>query len=121
MIPADAQELLAVARQTLLTEVLPQVSGDTIYQVRMIANAMAIAAREVGEADRYAEDEQAALANLLEIDVGGDATELSQRLCQWIDQGYFDHAGEQQRLIAGLRSITVAKLRISNPKLLKQD
>lgn len=121
MIQADAQELLAVARETLLAEVLPQVSGDTTYQVRMIANAMAIAAREIREASRYVEDERAALASLLGTNGAGDVVEQSKRLCEWIDQGYFDHAEEEQRLIAGLRSITMAKLRISNPKLLKQD
>ena len=119
MIQADAQELLIVARDTLLAEVLPKVSGDITYQVRMIANAMAIAAREINEADRLAEVEQKAMAKLLGADAVGSLADQSQWLCEQIDRGCFDSDEQQRRLIEGLRSITVAQLRISNPKLLK--
>lgn len=53
----DALELLAIARETLLEQVLPALHGDARYQVLMIANAIAIASRELrpGAVDLAAE------------------------------------------------------------------
>ncbi|MFG1410632.1 DUF6285 domain-containing protein [Xanthobacter sp. VTT E-85241] len=40
-------DLLAIARQTLQGEIAPHLSGDHRYQAAMVANACAIAAREM--------------------------------------------------------------------------
>ena len=43
----DARDLLAIARQTLLADIAPGLSGETRFKALMVANAMAIAGREV--------------------------------------------------------------------------
>lgn len=122
MIQADVEELLAVARSALLEQVLPHVNGDASYQVRMIANAMGIAAREMGEADACASEEQAVLRDLLGKETtAADLLQHKQLLCKLITAGCFDSDPERQRLIQGLHRITVARLRISNPKLVKDE
>ena len=46
MTQPDAHELLDIARSTLLEQLLPALPGELRYPALMIANAMAIAARE---------------------------------------------------------------------------
>lgn len=122
MIQADLQELLAVARSALLEQVLPHVNGDASYQVRMIANAMGIAAREARGAGPCAAEEQAVLSDLLGKEITADGLpQQRQQLCTLITSGCFDSDAERQRLIQGLHRITVARLRISNPKLVKNE
>lgn len=41
----EAADLLAIARTTLLNEIIPTLSGDARFKALMVANAMAIAAR----------------------------------------------------------------------------
>jgi len=51
----DAADLLETARESLLGHVLPGLSGEQRYMALMVANALAIAAREAAfgdEADR---------------------------------------------------------------------
>lgn len=120
MIQANTQELLSIARNTLLEKVLPQVDRDISYQVRMVANAIGIAAREMEDADRCAAEEQSVLLGLLGGRQSAHSTQEQRRqLCQLIESGGFDAGDQRQRLIQGLRAITIAHLRISNPKLLK--
>ncbi|MBM3592485.1 MAG: hypothetical protein FJX32_07430, partial [Alphaproteobacteria bacterium] len=45
--------LLATARDALLQEILPKLSGTDAFTARMIANAMAIAAREAVQDDDW--------------------------------------------------------------------
>ena len=50
----DAARLLDLARAELLNEILPNLEGDARYRVRLIANALKIAAHELaaGAADQ---------------------------------------------------------------------
>ena len=57
-------ELIRIANQTLQTEVLPGAKPEQLYPLRMIANALGIAARELEAHDRDAADETRGL-NLL--------------------------------------------------------
>ena len=120
-------ELLAVARDALLAEVRPLVQGDARYVVAMIANAMAIAAREARAGDAPA---RAALARLDAL-YGRPQRELAdeslrealveseQELARDIRAGRFDMKNEtQQALIEHLRASVTARLLISNPKSL---
>ena len=92
--PAGA-ELLGVARASLLESLLPLLPAESHYTARMVANAMAIAAREL---------EQRSAAGAVD----------AARLAREIREGRHD-AGE----IAGLlREITRARLAVSNPRLL---
>ncbi|TEA78610.1 DUF6285 domain-containing protein [Allopusillimonas ginsengisoli] len=55
-------ELLDVARRSLLDKVLPAVSEDKVYDVLMVANAMAIAARELASGPQQNDEEDSVLA-----------------------------------------------------------
>jgi len=92
--PAGA-ELLRVARASLLESLLPLLPAESHYTARMVANAMAIAAREL---------EQPSAAGVPD----------AARLAREIREGRHD-AGE---IAALLREITRARLAVSNPRLL---
>jgi hypothetical protein len=122
----DAAELLAIARSTLLDELLPRLPADLRYTALMIANAMAIASREhaAGETDGRAE-----LARLrgLFAERGdpppADAlktalADYNRRLATGIRNGRFDDR-ERAALLDHLEKTGAAKLAVANPKALK--
>ncbi|WP_349559921.1 DUF6285 domain-containing protein [Marinobacter sp. NFXS9] len=91
----DAAELLSTAREILLGQLLPALPETLHYQTRMIANAMAIAARE-----------QHATAS---VDI-----ERERQLATAIRRGAHDEGSAGQELLA----IARGKLENSNPRLL---
>jgi Domain of unknown function (DUF6285) len=105
--------LLAIARATLLEEVLPAVPAEQVYAVRMIANAMAIAAREL----RAGEDGGAARIFALYREAGMAAPEgdAERALASDIRAGRFD--GHRAALEAVLASQVDRRLALANPKL----
>ncbi|WP_166362116.1 DUF6285 domain-containing protein [Pseudomonas akapageensis] len=116
----DASELLEIARQTLLDELLPQLPDSLRYQALMVANAMAIAGRECRDGER-ADAIEALVLESLRGEAGPALTDARQALCSAIRQGCFDSAGsDQERLFSALSTITRAWLSISNPKVLAQ-
>lgn len=124
----DGFALLEEARRTLLETLLPVLPPNRRYDALMVANAMAIAAREIEEGGAAS---RRALAELLEL-AGATAEpeksremglrnliELEERLAQQIRRGVFDATGPQRDAVLGyLRRSTLARLRISNPKAL---
>jgi len=123
----DATALLYIARDTLLDELLELIPEERRYAMRMAANALAIAAREaeIGEADLI--DELRLLSELYGNDVvqaaGANLHEriakINKRFARDIRDGIFDGAcaqGVQSLLMDQVR----ARLRISNPKYLKE-
>jgi hypothetical protein len=122
----DAAGLLHVARETLLNDLLDLLPVERRYAIRMVANALAIAARETeaGEdnlvkelrllSELYGEDVvQAAGANLHER-----IAMMNKRFARDIRDGIFDGAcaqGVQALLMDQVR----ARLRISNPSYLQ--
>ena len=121
-------DLLAIARDTLLGELRPLLDEHGRYTAAMIANAMAIAAREA------AAGETPALAALARLDglhgtphrpLHGAALHAAldshdRRLAADIRAGVYDAGDERQRaLLDHLRDSVVAKLRISSPKSLE--
>lgn len=119
----DATELIEIARRTLLDEVLPRLPDDLRYRALMIANAMAIAAREhaAGDIDAsaelarlqelYGEPPQALAGSALRTALSG----YNQRLAADIRAGHGDHwAGLRDHLAR----TTVDKLTVANPKAL---
>jgi len=112
----DATELLAIARQTLLDELLPQLPSNLRYQALMVANAMAIARRECSDGEAADAAETLLLAAL--PDVGGASLdEARQALCQAIRQGRFDAPGsDPAQLPPAPPGNPRARLSISNPK-----
>jgi hypothetical protein len=124
----EGVDLLAIARETLLSNLRPLLAENARYTVAMIANAMAIAAREA------AAGEGPAIAALARLDglhgtphreLHGaalrDALRAHDRtLAADIRAGVYDAAEERQRaLLDHLRESVAAKLRISNPKSLE--
>ena len=120
-------DLLAIARETLVTEIKPRLGENAKYALAMIANAMAIAAREL-EAG-----EGPALAGLGRLDelygapprelhgaaLGAALRTCERRLAADIRAGRYDANDERQRaLVEHLRKSVRAKLEISNPKSL---
>jgi hypothetical protein len=123
----ESRELLLAARKTLLDEIRPMLDESAKYTIAMIANAMAIAAREaeVGETPALA-----ALARLDRIygvqqrDLHGHAlrqalADQERQLADDIRIGEFDASGESRRAVLDhLRKAVIARLQVSNPKSL---
>jgi hypothetical protein len=119
----DATELLEIARRTLLDDVLPRLPDDLRYSALMIANAMAIAAREhaAGDVNAYAE-----LARLREF-YGEPQPALTGSALHTALSGYNQRLAADIRAgrcdgWAGLRDhlaqTTTDKVAIANPKAL---
>jgi hypothetical protein len=123
----ESSELLLVARKTLLDEIRPLLGESAKYTVAMIANAMAIAAREAeaGEAPALA-----ALARLDRIygleprELHGQAlrqalADQERQLAADIRCGRFDTRDDRRRAVVDhLRKMVIARLQVSNPKSL---
>jgi uncharacterized protein DUF6285 len=92
------RELLQVAREVLLEELLPRLPEGDRYAARMVANAMAIAARELGEPLQPPVD--------------------TARLAAGIRAGRHD---DDARVLESLREITRARLAVSNPRILSSS
>lgn len=116
----DAAGLLAIARDVLREEVAPGLSGDARFNVLMVANAMAMAIREVQQgADLDAE----ALADLASLYDESEATAevLSHRLAQDIRAGRFDEDTPAEDLHRLLLADIRRRLAISNPRYLAES
>ncbi|AKQ70018.1 hypothetical protein A176_006930 [Myxococcus hansupus] len=112
----DGAELLAVAREVLLKELLPSLPGDKAYSARMIANAMGIAERQLRCGDGPQDVERKALSALLGRD--GELTALLREFAARIRQGQFDDSAKAREL---LWASTVQRVRESAPKALVDE
>ena len=121
----NAAELLKAAREAFSAELLPALPEALRYTALMVANAIAIAERELTGGDTAARAEHERLRRLLpECSASVAAAGLSdvlarynQRLAEDIRAGRFD--GEQRgALLQHLRVTTGEKLAVSNPKAL---
>lgn len=75
-------ELLAIAGKVLREELLPLLPREKHYQALMLANAMAIAARQLAAGDGPAQAELARLQTLLDVSVDSTLTLHDQLLTQ---------------------------------------
>ncbi len=112
-------ELLAVARRTLLDQLLPLLPVSKSYEALMIANAMAIAAREL---DVKGEDEceKQILAFYRQIALEGTHEATEQALAELVRKRAIDPS-RSGLLRSLLLNITRCKLAITNPKLLNKQ
>ena len=125
-------ELLAIARETLLGELLPHAPDAQRYNALMVAAAMAIAAREAEAGDGALVAEREALAALYG-EAGGEAGaadepldaalgRLNRRFAADLRAGAFDAPDARQAAAWRLlRQATMAKLMECNPKYLEDE
>lgn len=128
---SDAADLMATAREALLGELLPALPEDRRYVARMIANVMAIAAREHRLGFDAAQSEAARLRNLLD-DIGrpvapsadplrADLAALRAAVRDAIRAGTFDPPQRADALNAALSHTAADWVTISNPKVLRSE
>lgn len=115
MTQPNAAELLDIARLTLLEQISPALPGELRYPVLMIANAMAIAARE-SRSQASLDDQERALLEALVDEAPATLPEIRRRLVCTIRAGDHDTPQARSNLVSALREITLAQLAISNPK-----
>ena len=100
-------ELLEIARETLLRELLAFLPEERRVEALMVASAMAIAAREAASGEAPLHGLEARLA-----EVPADSW---RALCAQIREGRLDGSNQVREL---LWDLALLKLRESNPKLL---
>ena len=122
----NGAELLKIARDALTRELLAELPESRRYLALMIANAMAIAARELELGDGATRAELTSLRMLFEErgpdtaeDVADRLDALNRRLCAEIRDGRFSGGADEARLRDHLRRSAEARVAISNPKALK--
>ena len=125
---SDAADLMTTAREALLRDLLPALTGERRYAALMIANGMAIAAREHRLGTDAARNEAARLRNLLELvsrddaaqrddKATGDLSALRSDVSTAIRAGSFD---AQEHAVGHALAHTAADwVAISNPKALR--
>lgn len=120
-------DLLAIARETLRRELLPKLPEESRYAALMVANAIAIAAREAEYGDGPEREELARLAALL--GETGDAGQrlreelarLNRELVRRIRQGAFPAgAPASEALRRHLFACARQQVGVSNPKYLER-
>jgi hypothetical protein len=103
--PPEAADLLATARDVLLNDLLPTLPPDKAFAARMVANAMAIAAREAAQDLAW---QDAALARM-----GGDARAFAAAIRAGAhDPGTLRHP----EVAALLDDMTRARCAVSAPR-----
>jgi len=113
----DGAGLLEIARETLRGDLIDALPADKRYEALMIANAMAIAARQIAAGDTPFTSEKARLQELL--DAEGDLTELNRELARRLRVGDFaPGTPNRDRIYDILWQATEQKVRESNPKYL---
>lgn len=113
--PAGA-ELLHVARETILAELLPRLPAEAHYAARMAANAIGIAARELEGAGGNDADELARIEALLPESKGQSLRDANRLLAAAVRAGRFDEPRAQKALDEHLRLVTESRLAVSSPK-----
>ena len=121
---SDAADLMTTAREALLRELLPVLPAEHRYSALMIANGMAIAAREHRLGTDAGQSETARLRNLLAhcalpIPPSDDAHALRRVVCSAIRDGRFDDPASATCLTQALMHTAEAWVAISNPKALR--
>lgn len=104
--PHPGERLLETARDLLRDELLPALPPDKRHAALMVANAMAIAAREL---ERCRDPAHIAAREAHD-----------RRRCHRIRAGGADHGAAAAQLHAGLLAETRARVELSNPKYLAE-
>lgn len=115
---ASAEELLAGVEAFLRKDVLPQLSGASIYKCRVAANMLSIVQRELARGGAADQAELAGLRELLgrdsgEEDIPAALDDLNKELCAKIRSGELDN--QREAVIAHTRRTLIDKVGIANP------
>ena len=106
--------LLATARDALLQEILPKLSAADAFTARMIANAMAIAAREAVQDEAWVAATRATMQRLT-----GAADAPDRALASAIRTGAYDPGSAHHAEVAAmLRYAARMRCAISAPRVL---
>jgi hypothetical protein len=106
--------LLATARDALLQEILPKLSSTDAFTARMVANAMAIAAREAVQDDAWVTATRATMQRLT-----GAADAPDRALAAAIRTGAYDPGSAHHAEVAALlREAARMRSAISAPRVL---
>ncbi|RLA38771.1 MAG: hypothetical protein DRQ64_08260 [Gammaproteobacteria bacterium] len=117
---ATAEELLAGVEGFLRKDVLPQLSGASIYKCRVAANMLAIVQRELAQGGAADKAELEGLQNLLgrksdnNEDVPTSLDDLNAEFCAKIRSGELDQ--QRETVIAHTRRTLIDKVGIANPR-----
>ena len=116
----DALELLRIANHTLAQEILPAAKPEQLYTLRMIANALGIATRELESSTADIEAESHSLASLYANTLQtGTLRQCNQTFAQDIRAGRFENsAAREAQLRLHLKTVARAKLAVTYPKAL---
>jgi aminoglycoside phosphotransferase (APT) family kinase protein len=123
---ANASDLLTIARDALLSSLLPALAGEDRYTALMVANAVAIAARESALGDAATKREVERLRSLTTDIVppddpdANDVAALRRRVTAAIRDGRFDDDAHARALLCALLDICADRVAISNPKALRE-
>lgn len=118
--PPETSDLLSVARSVLKDELLEDIPAAKKYQALMVANAMAISARELeqGRIDQYSPDFLKNMRDLVDAKVTDEA--VVPALIQHIRSNRIEVGSRQHiDLHSELLNETRRKLKISNPRYLE--
>ena len=118
--PAGA-DLLAIARETLLREVVPGLPDERKVAALMVARAIEIAQREAAAGDAAARDAAAAIATLYgEPRPAGDDAEARQRYAKRLAADLRAGALDAAQRVAAWRALFAhadARVAESNPRV----
>jgi aminoglycoside phosphotransferase (APT) family kinase protein len=110
--------LLALARDVLLNDLMPYLPPESRLDALLIANGMAIAEREAGAGESFAQDILRELEAFYGVAAVSDPT-LPQRFAGDLRGGAFESSNARDRTARDiLWHLTIAKLRQSNPRFL---
>jgi hypothetical protein len=110
----EGPSLLATARDALLQEILPKLSSTDAFTARMVANAMAIAAREAVQDDAWVAATRASMQRLT-----GAADAPDRALGAAIRAGAYDPGSAHHAEVAALlRDAARRRCAISTPRVL---
>ena len=114
----NALELIRIAHQTLASEVLPDAKPEQVYALRMIANALGIATRELESHDANTAAETRGLNALYgETKDTRDLHARNRQFAQDIRRGTFEGSSTQEaELRQHLLTTARAKLAAAYPK-----
>jgi hypothetical protein len=109
-----AAELLAAVREHLIENLAPTLEGQPAFHLRVATNALAIVERTMAEGDAMDQAELNRLRDLLGGE--GDLLDANRKLSRVIRTG--EMGDRRKSIVAHLRTTSIAKLRLSNPRYL---